>query len=285
LQTSHLTAAPWLFTDQTHLHAKSVKSAKPANHTHHTMDNPDLKHFPVRADKPGRRSRNYIIRAAAKRYANSHHAHEAGASSRAEFEKTLRETTPAHAERPGRPRSRRSRLAWDEDGRDLAKADVPLPSDRDRRRPSLEREDAFRDATTVKRRQLSDDAQVAELYRMGLLYDEEQPLSLNTIQRDDVYSIRRKPLRRSRLKHTPEPLALSFADLADDASSIRVIYELATATPSYDVDTSQPPELVDDMSDYDCLSEAELDDAEMPSREVFADEPPTDAWIMLGNGS
>jgi hypothetical protein len=245
----------------------------------------DLKHFPVRADKPGRRSRNYIIRAAAKRYANSHHALDAGC--RAEHEKTLRQELPV-PDRPGRPRSRRARIAWDEDGRDLAKADVPLPSDRHRRRPSLEREDAFRDATTVKRRQLSDDAQVAELYRMGILYDdEEQPLSLDSIKRDDIYSIRQKPLRKARPgKHVHQSrLDLSFTDLGDASSPIRVIYELATATPSYDVDTSQPPELVDDMSDYDCLSEAELEDAEMPSREVFADEPPTDAWIMLGDGS
>ena len=61
-------------------------------------------------------------------------------------------------------------------------------NDRDgrRRRPSLEREDAFCDANTFKplSSQQSDDAQVAQLYQMGLLYDEKdsESLNLNTIQ-------------------------------------------------------------------------------------------------------
>lgn len=101
------------------------------------------------------------------------------------------------------------------------------------RPPSLERQDAFRDEKTVKRRRGRDRprrmpsvptwaedeqhspvrtqpgdldaAQVSELYRMGLLYDDEHErgagFSLDAIVRDPeepVYSLRVRPTRRGR---------------------------------------------------------------------------------------
>ncbi|KAI9166548.1 hypothetical protein HJFPF1_02657 [Paramyrothecium foliicola] len=326
----------------------------------------DYKHFPVRSNKPARRSRNYIIRAAAKRYANNAELYhgsqprspslfeqiaaidklESGTGAkpqnrRTELEKVLRQELPV-ASRPGRSRCRRGQHAWlddEEGGRDLAKANIPLPSDHGRlvRRPSLEREDAFRDATTAKgnvrlRRAVNtiasdEDAQVAELYSMGLLYDDDEQsrteaFNLNSIKHDEtLYTIRpSKRARKNRTRGSDEPLHLdlSFADLGNDNAiaqylmspsaaepstegeashqsqhgsradvPLRVIYELATSTPSYDVDTSQPPDLINDsLSDYDCLSESEFDDT--PSQQEVYDtaaNPPTEAWIMLGDDS
>ncbi|EFY97511.1 hypothetical protein X797_007135 [Metarhizium robertsii] len=231
------------------------------------------------------------------------------------------------------------KLDGQDDGRDLAYSDIELPSDRSRlvRRPTLEREDAFWYASTSKihiRRRVetaNEDQQVADLYRMGLLYDNDEQdrggggdsFNLNSIRHDEpLYPIR--PARRTR-KHKAAKdgfadqalhLNLSFSDLGDDdvlaqylmawtrphadeaiqhaprelAESqppLRVIYELSTSQPSFDIDTSQPPELVlDALSDYDCFSDGELDDT--PSqREVqeHADNPPADSWVILGDDS
>lgn len=219
----------------------------------------------------------------------------------------------------------------------LAKSDVPFPSDHDHtvRRPSLEREDAFCDANTFKPhgvRTLSsgDDAEVADLYRMGLLYDDDESkdtFNLNTIRRDEpAYTIR--PAKRARKaggkSHASNisrqlNLDLSFADLGDDdaiaryldASSattpaeiaaaheeaiqhvaaqrsssgsppLRVIYELDSLQPSFDVETSQPPGLVDDfLSDYDCFSESDFDETPTQEREIREDGATADTWIML----
>ncbi|KAK2616488.1 hypothetical protein QQS21_000530 [Conoideocrella luteorostrata] len=229
------------------------------------------------------------------------------------------------------------KLDIQDDGRDLAYSDIELPSDRYRlvRRPTLEREDAFRDESTAKgkihvRRHPApetDDQQVADLYRMGLLYDNEQDrcsdnLTLNSIKHDEpLYSIRpakraRKHTKAGRGFHRPLHLDLSFSDLGDDevlaqyliamtspdADSntqetiqhlsresadgqppLRVIYELASSQPSFDMDTSQPPDLVTDLlSDYDYFSDGEVDDT--PSQREMqedANNPPSDAWVML----
>lgn len=217
----------------------------------------------------------------------------------------------------------------------LARSDAALPGDRHpslQRTPSLEREDAFCDARTYKgkinTKQMpvvpadSDDAQVAELYRLGLLYDEadrqssEAAFNLNDIRRDEpVYSIR--PAKRSRkAKHTtfdPSlPLDLSFADLGEDnelaqffttnphtptssqediparteTPPLRVIYELATKSPSFDMDTSQPPDLMDD-EEYDCFSDFSLEDESLPSqREIQGpNEANSGPWVLLGDDS
>lgn len=309
----------------------------------------DYKHFPVRHDKPRRRTVNHIVRAAAKRLAeenNNAHLYRLRSSLLSSQPGQDELDTKSHNQRarleialrkelfPAQVRASRSR-SWknpcgpeDESGESLAKSNVPLPSDNARARPpSLEREDAFRDSSTSKgnvrlRRGVpaiyDDDAQVAQLYSMGLLYDDEErdrseSISLNTIHRDEaLFTVR--PVKRGRKnksrRHEPLHLNLSFDNLdsnmdqyltsqnpesfQDSSAShsdvpLRVIYELATSEPSFDVDTSQPPDLMDDaLSDYDCLSETELDD--VPSqREVFDDSTaahqPTDAWIMLGDDS
>jgi hypothetical protein len=308
----------------------------------------DYKHFPIRNSKPRRRTVNHFVRAAAKRLAqenNNAHLYQLrssllaqaggdGSNPRQQLESALRkELFPVELKvsQSRSWRSPRGRLDQD-DGEALAKSNVPLPSDHARlvRRPTLEREDAFRDASTSKgnvrlRRAVpaiygDEDAQVADLYRMGLLYDDDErdraeALNLNSIRHDEaLYTIR--PAKRARRnksrRNEPLHLNLSFADLGNDHSlaqylsspvselpadasercdqddvPIRVIYEIATSTPSYDVDTSQPPDLVDDnLSDYDYLSETELDDT--PSQQEVYDtaaNPPTDAWIMLGDDS
>ncbi|KAG5982045.1 hypothetical protein E4U55_002393 [Claviceps digitariae] len=148
----------------------------------------------------------------------------------------------------------------DQEGRELAYSDIPLPSDRHRlaRRPTLEREDAFRDASTsrgrvhVRRRPepgnsgTDDDWQVAHLYRMGLLYDDAEKdqgsdsFNLNSIRHDEpLYSIR--PARRERKcskalsgfdRHLH--LDLSFSDLGDDEALAQ--YLMGLTRPEMDDD-------------------------------------------------
>ncbi|KAF7559041.1 hypothetical protein G7046_g5097 [Stylonectria norvegica] len=319
--------------------------------------------------RPARRSRNHVIRAAIKRYAQNNnpipgqdfgipclagistttisHLYRGGEdissntdARRSLLEKDLRNELATNI-LPPRPRTSRARTRWgsDEDeGRDLAESAVPLPSDRFRivRRPSLEREEAFRDANTAKgnvrlRRSnpLTEDAEVAELYSMGLLYDDDRDrvdgFDLNSIEHQEpIYSIRPAKRARKQLKARGYDrdqalhLNLSFTDLGgDDAiarflmssgmseqlddgtvqrtsgetprsfARLRVIYELDSSKPSFDVDTSQPPDLVSDLlSDYDCFSDSEFDD--LPSQREVRDSaatPASDAWIVLGDDS
>ncbi|KAF4342350.1 hypothetical protein FBEOM_3757 [Fusarium beomiforme] len=215
------------------------------------------------------------------------------------------------------------------EGRDLAHSKISLPSDRYRlvRRPTLEREEAFRDASTARgnvylgrKMPMTEDDEVAELYRMGLLYDDERErgegFSLDSIKHEEpIYSIR--PAKQSRKKRSqsfsfnqPLHLDLSFTDLGGDATlaqilnshtspsddanlpsstpsrtfaPLRVIYELDGSNPSFDVDTSQPPDLI---SDYDCLSDSELDD--LPSQREILDSaatPGSETWVVLGDDS
>ncbi|KAL2123548.1 hypothetical protein VTJ04DRAFT_4003 [Mycothermus thermophilus] len=92
------------------------------------------------------------------------------------------------------------------------------------RPPSLERQDAFRDENTAKRRNQrwtshdgfedqdnaesdADRVQIAELYRLGLLYDDEYErgsgFSFAQLNHDDVpvYSVRVRQMRRARRRH------------------------------------------------------------------------------------
>lgn len=238
--------------------------------------------------------------------------------------------------------SKAPRAVWsteEDEGLDLARSAIPLPSDRNRlqRQPSLGREDAFCDASTfkenVKVQTLSsvpaaEDAQVAQLYRIGLLYDENEQLrndpdfGLNNIHHQEpIYTVRvsKRSRRMNKIHEVKESLHLnhSFTDLGNDddlaqylssfeftanestqppcrqrpsrqsSAPLRVIYELDSERPSFDVDTSQPPDLVSDsLSDYDCFSESELDDEGPSQREVEATSiPATEAWILLGNDS
>lgn len=271
---------------------------------------------------------------------------------RAHLEKDLKYQHGLESEATIRKPVRDSRNLWggvEEEGLDLARSSVPLPSDRSwlQRHPSLGREDAFCDASTFKGRgnvrvkSLGDeDAQIAELYRMGLLYDGEDTkmsassgaLDLNNIYHDEpAYSIR--PAKRSRkLQRKSQSggalnLDLSFADLGDDddlapylvspieaesshkdessqeeerrhtrkvSAPLRVVYELDNnSQPSFDVDTSQPPDLIvdDSLSDYDCFTDSDMDE-EMPSQEVDGNEDggaaaatASGAWVLLGDDS
>ncbi|KAH7023979.1 hypothetical protein EDB80DRAFT_59728 [Ilyonectria destructans] len=281
------------------------------------------KHFPVDGGfaKPhAHRSRHYLVRAAAKRYAHGSGRYlckdlglvcpnriggesqcsRCGDSNpvtrRVRLETDLRANGVFAAASALRERTPRTRTRWSNDkseGCDLARSAVPLPSDRYRlvRTPSLEREDAFRDAATAKRLRrnppVNEDADVAELYRMGLLYDDEQDrgegFDLNSIEHQEpVYSVR--PAKRSRRNKASGwddldqlHLNLSFTDLggdqniaqflsstdsdpSDDGSlqpsstrtsrifaPLRVIYELDGSQPDIDVDTSQPPDLITDI--------------------------------------
>ncbi|KAI5465313.1 hypothetical protein BGZ63DRAFT_373264 [Mariannaea sp. PMI_226] len=165
-------------------------------------------------------------------------------------------------------RSPRSRNRWvkgdgeDEDDRELARSAVPLPSDRYRlvRTPSLEREDAFRDASTTKgnvhlqRHPVNEDAELAELYRMGLLYDDEQDhaeavnFNLNSIKHQEpLYSIR--PAKRSRKsksqrRHSeldqPLYLDLSFTDLGNDHTIAQFLSPDDLSSQSEAVEDDEP---------------------------------------------
>ncbi|KAL7920932.1 hypothetical protein ACQKWADRAFT_137477 [Trichoderma austrokoningii] len=297
----------------------------------------------------GRRDVNYFIRSTAKRLAESpnlaYHQFaypanypcingakkscrkgddpvEVPRPQRSEIEKELFQVVFSTIQPTGRdhrvPRVWPRREA--DEGQELARSAVALPSDAHRlmRRPSLEREEAFRVASTAKGKVLiraspeSEDAQVAELYHQGLLYDNEEQrpeevFNLNSIQHEDpVYTIRpAKRGRKSKKGRKPAALTLSFTDLGDysakssathpstvDDSNIsqafpplRVVYEKGASNPSFDVETSQPPDLMmDDLSDYDCFSDGELDD-DVPSQiEVLenANNSSAETWIMLG---
>lgn len=200
----------------------------------------------------------------------------------------------------------------------LAKSDIPFPSDHDHTPHG------------VRTLSSGDDAEVADLYRMGLLYDDDESkdtFNLNTIRREEpAYTIRpakraRKAGGKSRASNISRQLNLdlSFADLGDDdaiaryldASSattpaeiaaaheeaiqhvaaqrsnsgsppLRVIYELDSLQPSFDVETSQLPGLVDDfLSDYDCFSDSDFDETPTQEREIREDGATADTWIML----
>lgn len=247
----------------------------------------------------------------------------------------------------------RNRNVWagaEDEGLELARSSVPLPSDRLQRHPSLGREDAFCDATTFKGRgtvtvrrlptvELDEDAQIAELYKMGLLYDDNEKstadlgLTLNNITHEEpVYSIR--PAKRTKKLHNktrgfeePLNLDLSFADLGNDddlarylvspaptpdtshgdaepiqhdssrhtrklSAPLRVVYELDhnNSGPSFDVDTSQPPDLIvdDSLSDYDYFTDSDMDEDVPSQREVddgAAAATASGAWVLLGDDS
>jgi hypothetical protein len=138
----------------------------------------------------------------------------------------------------------------DDEGRDLAHDSIVLPGDefRLRRTPSLERQDAFHDETTTKRKRcdvceqphpdlVADDA---ALYRLGILYDEDpyargSGFSINAIARSEpTYSVNYRPLKRGRKakagllreslgREYALPLNLSFSALEDDETIARYL--------------------------------------------------------------
>ncbi|TPX12313.1 uncharacterized protein E0L32_006960 [Thyridium curvatum] len=210
-----------------------------------------------------------------------------------------------------RKRTTRAARSWldnEDEGRDLARSRVPLPSDGDRagrrRPPSLERQEAFVDAATKKmrlpspdaRRAADEDADIKELYRMGLLYDDEHQrgsaFSLDAIVHDEpVYtlSIRkgRKGQKRKAVEgideawHTKLPLDLSFAAFGDDDA-------LAQWLISSSYESAEDQDAWEDYqsattSDKPLTIVYELDD--LPAPELLADDGNSDEcsedWAML----
>ncbi len=155
----------------------------------------------------------------------------------------------------------------------LARSSIPLPGERSQRRcPSLERQEAFYDQSTAKgkvrvRSAASDDAQVAELYRNGLLYNTDEDVKstfdLNSIRHSEpTYIIR--PAKRGRRHRSngqqngntyslerPLHLDLSFSDIGDDEAIARYFSASQQASPedmiqhasSQDSGDSAPPPL------------------------------------------
>jgi hypothetical protein len=153
----------------------------------------------------------------------------------------------------------RTRTRWGlerSEGEALARSDVALPSDGHvfRRRPSLERQEAFRDETTSKRNSFrlsssvntrptsspGEDEAIAELYRLGVLYDDEhvrgEAFNFNTIIHDEAPAYALRPSRGRGRKvnrargldedFDPEPaltLDLSMAQLSQDEAIARFL--------------------------------------------------------------
>ncbi|KAI0882009.1 uncharacterized protein GGS22DRAFT_53515 [Annulohypoxylon maeteangense] len=153
----------------------------------------------------------------------------------------IRRPTRVNKSRIRRHKPLPSRSSWgygDEDDRRLA-ADpsVILPSDRRPKKPRLERQEAFREPNTqFYHSDIVDDD--AELYKLGLLYDDEHVrgsrFSLDTIVHSDpVYSVRpAKRARKQRQDTSYLHLDLSFASLGSDSDLQHyLVPELALLTP------------------------------------------------------
>ena len=134
-----------------------------------------------------------------------------------------------------------------------------------RRPPSLERQDAFRDARTVKRRrgsssseemlsqssslpgdgmerELEEAQEIEQLYWMGLLYDDEhergEGFSMDRIVREEpVYSVRVRPARNRRNRKEDKNVSmdlgldLAFPALAEDKALAQFLLS-GSASPS-----------------------------------------------------
>lgn len=308
-------------------------------------------------------SGNHLLRATAKKIAQSKHKHaceafgaskcygvafsglpaQAGAcqysadskyDARHNFEHFLWYSDMVQASASGRSGRQRRRnhprdLSDPEEDISLARSSVVLPSDGARRRtPSLERQDAFLDTSSRKVRvykaaAADEDAQIAQLYEAGLLYDEaggsQQPMTLDSIVHDEpVYPIRIiKAARKNGKRGGGNPktaaehnahlsLDLSYSNIGDDERILSLAsspLSEAAPGPAQRTRSSSPPlrivyelgsptDLDIDASqppdlEYDRLSDVDMDLDELPSQEVHADEhadPPADAWVFLGDG-
>ncbi|KAK4207685.1 hypothetical protein QBC37DRAFT_298170 [Rhypophila decipiens] len=168
------------------------------------------------------------------------------------------------------------RQAYDDNvrgGRELARSGLVLPGEdagsrgrcrsgsrsRSNSPPSLDRQDAFRDPLTTKKRSYrtalmsAEDVedQDEELYRMGLLYDDDSErgsgFTLDTIVHDEpVYKVNTRPAKRGRRngrKEEPKedwvefelPLELSYAAISQDpelAAYLKATNEEDTGGPA-----------------------------------------------------
>ncbi len=141
-----------------------------------------------------------------------------------------------------------------------------------RRPPSLERQDAFRDEKTAKRRRSADDTpvamrreraeleeadadEVAELYRLGLLYDDEHErgagFSLAQIVREEpAYSLRVRPAKRGRREGAEGRIGflslscavdLAFSAFGEDEALGRWLISGSTSGPSHGAVAADEP--------------------------------------------
>ncbi|KAH8673481.1 hypothetical protein BX600DRAFT_206142 [Xylariales sp. PMI_506] len=144
----------------------------------------------------------------------------------------------AHANRINRQRKAARTWVHDsDDGAALARSKARLPSDGDRRKPRLERQEAFRisQKTVYAWDVVENDA---ELYRMGILYDDDYArgsgFDLNAIVHPEpVYAIR-TPKRTPSAAGKRRSSAGSGSDSDDEAAALLPLLDLSFA--SLDVD-------------------------------------------------
>ncbi|KAI1395404.1 hypothetical protein F4819DRAFT_194213 [Hypoxylon fuscum] len=131
------------------------------------------------------------------------------------------------SKRVARPQTFYTSLSsWDPDGEDgvslAADVNIDLPSDRAPSKPRLERQEAFHEPKTWQYSDVVEDD--ADLYKMGLLYDDEyrrgSGFNLDTIVHPEpIYSIRPAKQARKGRQDTSYPyldLDLSYASLSSD---------------------------------------------------------------------
>ncbi|KAK0711826.1 hypothetical protein B0H67DRAFT_301499 [Lasiosphaeris hirsuta] len=202
---------------------------------------------------------------------------------------------------------------------------VRLPGER-RRPPSLERQNAFRDARTVKRGGLKrgfseDGADEAELYRLGLLYDDEHErgsaFSLNAIvHQDPGWNVKFTEGKRGKKKQRKRDFGEEMSkgevvnlalDLAQrSVSQVAVSYDLEESAEEDEVggagvdesavaETSFPDLVSNAINCYRHAHEEEdngewafLDESnsvvEIDNSDTTANrDGDTDAWVVLGS--
>ena len=219
--------------------------------------------------------------------------------------------------------SGRSRRRWAGDrdeGRELARSAVRLPSDADRTRrpPSLERQQAFCETATYKTPQWAenvDDSELetAELYHLGLLYNNEHErgagFGLDAITHDEpVYRLNVRHSKRGRkgkvLEHidnTALPLDLSFAALGDDDALAQYLIspdneELACTAPAESTSQSRRNTgtrtplitVIYELDDEDNVEEASARSLHIPCEKDFPDlvsdnenDDDNEEWALL----
>lgn len=218
--------------------------------------------------------------------------------------KRLNTTAARKLPRP-RPAARAPFVAdTEEDSIRLARSTVALPSDGSRDRvPSLERQDAFRDPTTARpapMRSLSqgcedEDPEVAELYRLGLLYDDEHlrgaGFGLNAIVRDEpTYTLAVRAPRRNRKGSRRDagapaklPMDWTFTGLVEDHDVARYLvsdrasadtetrrgYRMVwRAAPTPDADVASP-DIFSETASFYSLQRSTHSDSHAPDRDDF----------------
>ncbi|KAK1997746.1 hypothetical protein LX36DRAFT_577796 [Colletotrichum falcatum] len=137
-----------------------------------------------------------------------------------------------------------------------------LPGGQRRRTPSLEREEAFRDARTTKSLVAcpQDARDIAELYRVGLLYDDEHlrgpGFGFEAIdRRGPEYTMR--PAKRARKAEAPEVTRDDDDDNDDDDDDLQLALDLSLAELGHGESFAQflcSPDLEESASDTESTS-------------------------------